>query len=232
MPPQVANPVGKLLGLLKRRNVAFAMLAVMLTFAGAFAAFTYLRPFLETCTQVSLPQLSLLLLGLGSAGFIGTYGASKFLGRHLYLLLGGLPITLGAVTLCLLALAHSLWGVAVLMIAWGALNSAIPVAWSAWLTKGISDEPESGGGLIVGAIQLSIMLGAAFGGSLLEHLSIAAPLIGGTVLLVLASLIVGNGDRIKPLNKREIGQEFRLRYATARQDGSVDQKEQLPCESP
>jgi predicted MFS family arabinose efflux permease len=74
MPPQVANPVGKLLGLLKRRNVAFAMLAVMLTFAGAFAAFTYLRPFLETCTQVSLPQLSLLLLGLGSAGFIGTYG--------------------------------------------------------------------------------------------------------------------------------------------------------------
>jgi predicted MFS family arabinose efflux permease len=118
------------------------------------------------------------------------------------------------------------------MIAWGALNSAIPVAWSAWLTKGISDEPESGGGLIVGAIQLSIMLCAAFGGSLLDHLSIAATLIGGTVLLVLASLIVGNGDRIKPLNKREIGQEFRLRYATARQDGSVDQKEQLPCESP
>jgi len=31
MPPQAANPVGKLLGLLKRRNVAFAMLGVMLT---------------------------------------------------------------------------------------------------------------------------------------------------------------------------------------------------------
>ena len=35
MPPQTANPVGKLLGLLKRRNVAFAMSGVMLTFAGA-----------------------------------------------------------------------------------------------------------------------------------------------------------------------------------------------------
>jgi predicted MFS family arabinose efflux permease len=221
MPPQTANPLGKLLGLLKRRNVAFAMLGVMLTFAGAFATFTYLRPFLETCTKVSLPQLSLLLLGSGSAGFIGTYGASKLLGRHIYLLLGGLPIALGAITLGLLALAHSLWGVAALMIAWGALNSAIPVAWSAWLTKGISDEPEGGGGLIVGAIQLAIMLGAAFGGSLVDHISIGATLVGGTVLLVLASLIVGNGDRIKPLNKREIGQEY----------GSVDQQEQMPCES-
>ena len=65
-----------------------------------------------------------------------------------------------------------------------------------WLTKGIGDEPEIGGGLMVGAIQLSIMLGA-FGGLLLDHLSIAATLIGGTVLLVLASLTVGNGNRIK-----------------------------------
>jgi hypothetical protein len=72
------------------------------------------------------------------------------------------------------------------------------VAWSTWLSKGITDEPESGGGLMVGAIQLSIMLGAAFGGLLLDHISIAATLIGGTILLALASLIVGNGDRIKP----------------------------------
>jgi hypothetical protein len=41
------------------------------------------------------------------------------------------------------------------------------------------------------------MLGAAFGGLLLDHLSIAATLIGGTMLLALASLTVGNGDRIK-----------------------------------
>jgi predicted MFS family arabinose efflux permease len=50
---------------------------------------------------------------------------------------------------------------------------------------------------MVGAIQLSIMTGAAFGGFLLDNLSIAATLIGGGVLLVLASLTVGNGNRIK-----------------------------------
>jgi predicted MFS family arabinose efflux permease len=198
MPPQVANPVGKLFVLMKRPNVSFAMLGVMLTFAGAFATFTYLRPFLETCTRVSVPQLSLLLLGLGLAGFIGTYAASALAGRHLYRLLMGLPLILGGITLVLLAARYHIWEVAVAMIAWGAVNSAIPVCWSTWLTKGISDEPESGGGLLVGGIQLSIMLGAAFGGLLLDHISVAATLIGGTLLLVLAAQTVGNGNRIRP----------------------------------
>jgi predicted MFS family arabinose efflux permease len=191
MEPQTTNPVGKFFGLLKRRHVAFGMAAVMLTYAGAFAGFTYLRPFLESYTHVSLPQLSLLLLGLGLAGFAGTYGASSLVGRHLFLLLCGLPMALAAVTIGLLVVGHSLWGVAAMMVVWGTLNSAIPVTWSTWLSKGIRDEPESGGGLMVGTVQLAIMLGAGFGGLLLDHLSIAATFIGSAVLLVIASVAVG-----------------------------------------
>jgi predicted MFS family arabinose efflux permease len=197
MPPQAANPVSKLVGLLKRRHVAFGMVAVMLTFAGAFSAFTYLRPFLETYAHVTVPQLSLLLLGLGIAGFGGTYAASTLVGRHLYRLMAVLPLTLAAVTLVLLAGGHTLWAIAPAMIAWGGLNSAIPVAWSTWLSQAVADEPESGGGLMVGAIQLSIMLGAAFGGLLLDHLSIAATLVGGAVFLALAGVTVGDGSRVK-----------------------------------
>jgi predicted MFS family arabinose efflux permease len=198
MPPQAASPVGKVLGLLKRRNVAFAMLGVMLTFAGAFAAFTYFRPFLETYTRVTVPQLSLLLLGLGAAGFAGTYGATALIGRHLYALMRWLPMALGAVTLGMLPFGHVFWAVGVLMIVWGSLNSAIPVCWSTWLAKGITDEPESGGGLLVAAIQLAIMLGGAFGGFLLDQFSVAATLGGGAVLLIAASLSIGNGERIRP----------------------------------
>src|SRR3954451_14170866 len=82
MLPHAANPVGKLFALLKRRNVALGMLGVMLTFGGAFAAFTYFRPFLETRTGATVPQLSLILLGLGMAGFAGTSGATRFVGRR------------------------------------------------------------------------------------------------------------------------------------------------------
>jgi hypothetical protein len=44
---------------------------------------------------------------------------------------------------------------------------------------------------MVGTIQLAIMLGAGFGGLLLDHLSIAATFIGSTVLLTIASVAAG-----------------------------------------
>ncbi|EIK97474.1 major facilitator superfamily protein [Pseudomonas sp. M47T1] len=197
MPPKATTSVRTLFGLLKRRNVAFAMIGVMLTFAGAFCAFTYMRPFLETYTQATTPQLSLFLLGLGVAGFAGTYASTALVNDRLYALLRYLPFLLAAVTLGLLVLGHLKPGVAVAMICWGGLNAAIPVAWSTWLSKGIGDDPESGGGLLVAAIQLSIMSGGALGGFLLDHGSIAATFIGAAVLLMLGALIVGNGSRIR-----------------------------------
>jgi predicted MFS family arabinose efflux permease len=198
MPAQAAIPVSRVLALLKRRHVAFALLGVMLTFGGAFATFTYLRPFLETYTHATLGQLSLLLLGLGIAGFVGTYAATALLKHHLYRLLRGLPLALGAVTLAMLAGGHVLWAVAVAMILWGTLNSALPVSWFNWLAEAVRDEPEAGGGLMVAAVQLAIMLGAALGGVLLDHYSVAATFVGGTALLLLASIAVGSGHRLRP----------------------------------
>src|SRR5215475_2582769 len=88
------------------------------------------------------------------------------------------------------------------MFGWGEMNSANTVCLSTWLSGGISDETGSGGVLMVGAIQLSIMLGAAFGGVLLDHISAIATLIGGTCLLVFASLTIGGGERLKPVASR------------------------------
>lgn len=185
--------------LMQRPNVVIAIMGVTLTFAGAFSAFTYFRPFLETRTLVDLPQLSALLLALGLAGFAGTTAVSLLLHRHLYRMLRWLPLALGVITLALLTVAHHFWGVALMLLLWGTLNSAIPVAWSAWITQGIADTPESGGGLMVAAIQLSITLGAAVGGWLLDSLSISATFMGSALLLTAASLVVGNGSRLKPV---------------------------------
>ncbi|MGL4776678.1 MAG: MFS transporter [Aeromonas veronii] len=185
--------------LMRRPNVSIAIMGVTLTFAGAFSAFTYFRPFLETRTQVDLPQLSALLLALGLAGFVGTTAVSMLLRRHLYRMLRWLPLVLGVITLALLAVEHHFWSVALMLILWGALNSAIPVAWSAWITQGISDSPESGGGLMVAAIQLAITLGAAVGGWLLDSLSIRATFMGSALLLTAASMVVGNGSRLRPV---------------------------------
>ena len=199
MPPQPAEASSSIGSLLQRRHVLFAMIGVMLTFAGAFTAFTYLRPFLETRSHVSVPQLSALLLGLGLAGFVGTPMASAALGLHLYRLLRWLPLALAGVTLTLLLVEQQLWGVAIAMTLWGAINAAIPVGWSAWIADGIRDAPESGGGLMVAAIQLSIMLGAALGGILLDLISVEATFVASALLLITATLIIGNGTRLRPM---------------------------------
>lgn len=75
-------------------------------------------------------------------------------------------------TIWMLLTQHILWSVAFAMVAWGTINSAIPVGWATWLSRAVSDEPESGGGLLVGSIQLAIMCGGALGGYLLDRTSI------------------------------------------------------------
>lgn len=197
MPPKKAIPVSRVFGLLKRRNVGFGMLAVMFSFAGAFTTFTYLRPFLETKTGAGADQLSLLLLGLGAAGFMGTWAAGRLLEKeHLYGMLRWLPVVMAVATLGMLLMDKSVTGVACMMVLWGAVNAAVPVCWSTWLAKAMSDEPESGGGLMVACIQLSIMLGGAFGGLLLDHISVIASFTGGIILLVISSLVIGRGNRV------------------------------------
>jgi 4-carboxymuconolactone decarboxylase len=51
---------------------------------------------------------------------------------------------------------------------------------------------------MVGGIQLSIMTGGALSGFLLDHFSAAATFIGGSLLLGLATVTVGKGDRVRP----------------------------------
>lgn len=58
--------------LLKRPGVMLGMLASSLFFMGQFSLFTYVRPFLETVTGVHGAHVSLVLLVIGAAGFIGT----------------------------------------------------------------------------------------------------------------------------------------------------------------
>ncbi|MNZ20650.1 hypothetical protein D3C78_377080 [compost metagenome] len=48
------------------------------------------------------------------------------------------------------------------------------------------------------AIQLAIMLGAGIGGWLLDHYTIGATLAGSAALLMVATLVVGNGKRLQP----------------------------------
>ncbi|GAB4067616.1 MFS transporter [Ancylobacter sonchi] len=182
---------------LRRPGIALGMLAAMLAFAGHFAVFTYIRPFLETVTGVGINAMSGILLGFGLANFVGTLLAGPLIERSLKLALLSMPLLMGALGIALVTLHGNPMGHAGLIALWGLAFGAVPVAWSTWLTRTVPDQAETAGGLLVAAVQLAISLGAAGGGLVFEMDGAAGVFAGASLVLLGAALIVLLGVRTR-----------------------------------
>ncbi len=159
---------GNALKLIKMPEVALGLIAVGLFFMGQFALFTYLRPFLETVTHVSLTKLSLILLVMGVSGFIGTLLIGRFLKDWLYRTLIIIPLLMAVIAIALTLFGYSPLLTTLLLGIWGLVGTAAPVAWWTWLAKTLPNDAEAGGGLIVAIVQLAITAGATLGGILFD----------------------------------------------------------------
>lgn len=178
-----------ILGLLRNPIVMIGMLAVSLFFMGQFSLFTYVRPFLETITQVNISTLSLVLLGIGVMGFIGTCVITIFLERRFYATLIVIPIFMAAIAAMLIFFGTSTMVVAVLLGLWGFLATAAPVGWWSWLARTLPEQAEVGGGLMVAVVQLAIALGSTVGGILLDHSGFQATFVFSAIILVISAFL-------------------------------------------
>lgn len=196
LPTRGQRGIGNMLDLLRRRYFLVGLIASMLSWGSAFTLFTYLRPFLEQVTGVGVTGLSILLLALGCAGFVGTWASGRFIKGDVSRLLRLPALVMGAVTAGLLVIGG--WPIAagVLLVVWGAMNTAMSVIWMTWMSQNAEDAPEAAGGLMVAAVQASILLGAVIGGLLLDHFSINAVLVASVALAVIAVLIVRDGHAL------------------------------------
>ncbi len=190
MPAQV-RPAGSgnVLRLLKNPAVLVGMLAVSTFFMGQFALFTYLRPFLETVTRVDVTTLSLVLLTMGVAGFIGSTAIGTLLKWGFYRALIGIPILMAAIAMALTVFGSEVAAVATLLGVWGLVATAAPVAWWSWLAKTLPDDPEAGGGLMVAVVQLAIALGSTIGGQLFDASGYQSTFIASAVVLLTAAFL-------------------------------------------
>jgi len=167
LPPMKSqsNPgTGNVFRLMKSLPVALGMAAVSVFFMGQFMLFTYLRPFLETVTHVSVSMLSLMLLVLGLAGLAGTFLIEAFLKNDLHRPLIFIPILMAVIALALVSFGSSVATTTVLLGLWGLVATAAPVGWWTWLARTLPEDAEAGGGLMVAIIQLAIASGATVGG--------------------------------------------------------------------
>lgn len=175
--------------LLARPVVAFGMIAVSLFFMGQITLFTYLRPFLEGVTHIGVSSLSLMLLVMGVAGFVGTTLIGRFLTRQLYRTLILIPLLMALIAALLVGFGSETPVVALLLAAWGLLGTSAPVGWWTWLARTLPEDAEAGGGLIVAVVQLAIMLGATVGGLIFDGSGYRATFYTSAAVLLAAALM-------------------------------------------
>lgn len=180
---------GSIFRLFSYPGVPTGLLACGLFFMGQFALFTYLRPFLETVTRVDVSTLTLILLIIGVAGFIGTLFIGAFLKAGFYPTLIAIPLLMASIAGMLILAGHSVWVVAPLLGIWGLIATAAPTGWWAWIARTLPNDAEAGGGLMVAAIQLAIALGSTAGGFAFDHLGWQSTFaLSGGLLLIAAAL--------------------------------------------
>lgn len=190
LPGESAAQQQNMFGLLKRPGVMAGMCAIFMAFAGQFAFFTYIRPVYMTLAGFDVDGLTLVLLSFGIASFIGTSLSSVLLKRLVKAALAIAPLVL---TACAVALV--LWGeskiiASTVAIIWGFAFALIPVGWSTWITRSLSDQAEKAGSIQVAVIQLANTCGAAVGGIALDHLGLLSPLVLSGILMLFTGLLV------------------------------------------
>ncbi len=176
--------------LFRRRVVTLGMLGVGIFFMGQFTLFIYIRPFLETVTRVDAATVTLVLLVIGVAGFIGTTLIGRVLKRGFYPTLMAIPVLMAITALALIAFGSDVAIVTALLGLWGLISTAAPVGWWAWVPRTFPQNAEAGGGLMVAMVQLSIALGSTVGGLLFDHHGYQSTFLASAAMLIIATVLI------------------------------------------
>lgn len=206
MKSQSDSGTGNVFRLMRSLPVALGMVAVSVFFMGQFMLFTYLRPFLEAVTHVSVSMLSLMLLVLGLAGFAGTFLIEPFLKNGLHRTLIVIPILMAVIALALVSFGSSVATTTVLLGLWGLVATAAPVGWWTWLARTLPEAAEAGGGLMVAIIQLAIASGATVGGLVFDSsgyrmtFELSAALLGVAAILAFLAARAASREPVASVN--------------------------------
>ncbi|MGC1303905.1 MAG: MFS transporter [Caulobacteraceae bacterium] len=190
LPPSEVVSVRHLIALFAIPKARLGLLAILLVITGQFGAYTYMGAFLEHVTHTSPALLSALLLGYGVAGFIGNFIGGAAVQRNARWTLAGAALLLGGAVILLPVIGQLAAFAAILIILWGFAFGALPIAMQGWMLKAAPDEMESASAIFISVLQIGLASGAFLGGVVVDHLGLAATLIGsGSAALATAALV-------------------------------------------
>lgn len=153
---------------------------------GHFAAYTYLRPFLE---QSSAAAVSAVLLAYGVAGVAGNFAAGSLAAREPRRVLIALAALIGLATAALPLVD----GPILLIVLWGVAYGGVSVTTQLWIIK--AGGGEAGTAMLSSIFNAAISAGALIGGRVVDGVSISAVMWLGALLAGVSAVCAGTWGR-------------------------------------
>ncbi|MEW2144057.1 MFS transporter [Micromonospora vinacea] len=194
MPPEPGSGIREMPSILRLPLVRAGLIATVLIFAGHFAAYTYITPFLNDFPHIDGTPLSAVLLAFGIAGFVGNMAGGWGSRKAVRTVTASAAGLLGlSVAVLLITGSHPVSAI-IAVVAWGFAFGIIPIAMQTFLFSAAPDKLESAAAAFVSIAQLSIGAGAFAGGLVVDNTGLRSALWLGAVLAVVSAVaLVGLG---------------------------------------
>lgn len=160
------------------------MLTVLMV-SGHFAAYTYVRPFLEQVAGAGAAFVGVALLLYGVGGVAGNFAAGGQAAKRPRAVLVTLAVLMAAATAALPLAGLPLAA----LVVWGLGYGGLGVTLQLWIMR--AGGGEFGTALFVGAFNVSIALGAFAGGRVADGISVPAVMWLGAALAAVSVAVAG-----------------------------------------
>ncbi|WP_329214515.1 MFS transporter [Streptomyces sp. NBC_01485] len=168
LPARGSGSLSALRHVLRHRALRVAVGVTALIMSGHFLAFTYVAPYLEDITGVRSSLIGVLLLVFGVAGLVGNFAAGAVVGRALRASLIGSTGLLAVVMLVMYLGGAGVPTAVAMLVCWGLLYAALPVALQTWVMRLVPEESEAASSLYVAAFNGAIGVGSFVGGLIVD----------------------------------------------------------------
>ncbi|MFC7641375.1 MFS transporter [Streptosporangium lutulentum] len=165
------------------------LVLTVLIVSGHFAAYTYVRPFLEQVSHAGPALISTALLLYGAAGVASNFTAGAWAARNPKPVLVTLAVLMALSTAALPLIGLPL----IMLVVWGLGYGGVGVTLQLWIMR--SGASEMGTALFVGAFNISIALGSFAGGRVVDSVSISAVMWVGATLAAAGAAVAGISGR-------------------------------------
>jgi predicted MFS family arabinose efflux permease len=188
-----------LVGVLKAPSARAGLMATSIVFIGQFAASTYVTPLLSEHAHLSSGAVTALFFAYGTAGILGTLIGGPLVARNQVKTFALAALGVGVALITLPVLGTTPIAVSIAVTAWGPIWGLIPLAAQVWTLRAVPDAQEAASAANVSNMQISIAIGSAVGGLLVDNAGTAAVYVaGGTIALASAAFAFAAGRRRPP----------------------------------